>query len=997
MKSKFKITEPPKINSYVGNKLCTNIMHISFFSITKRSVHKISGSAPTSFGIVETNLIYSTKKMKFSAICSVFLMLLYEANPDASNETTHCYSTESTKNSFEFNFTSADRLFHTSCENSSLWKITQDLNPDEITNVQMHGCEFATISEAISEFSNLNSLDISYSRSNLSLEESNVIKSLNAKLLKLNVSHSNLVELPEKFFIKTPNITVIDFSYNLLDSIFSSIFRGANELKNLHLQHNEISYIAVGAFVYLKKLDSLDLHNNKLKKVSDIFPIMAKFKIIHLENNPIEIFDCNVFKLLSTLVTVLVSWQHSTQLDISCLDAQLYMRVNDRHELLTSTDGRNDLHCNQFSFRKLKTIKAKNSQMRNVQQIVTFLGQLLESFERLDMRNSKLAAFDFSTLGQMKKLTYLDISNCHLKRVKYPSVLASMGFTEFYAGGNRIQNAYEIIRFMNASIIHFSLSKNFVGKINETMLNRLQSLQSLFLSDTQLEFSASNPFGQLTSLQLLDISRNNLRHVNFTSLAPTLIKLMYLDASNAHIANAVDLVKCLGPSIWYLDLSGNSIGPLNATTFDKVTNLQELYLRDTGLSIFDSNPFEKLTMLFYLDVSKNNLNGLNFTMFQMNFKKLQYLNVSGCQIENGFDVIKLLGSSMNILDLSGNHVGELNATTFVKLKYLFELCLSNTNLIIASSETFNHFRRLNVLDVSFNNLQIADIAKISMIFQYVRTLSVAGRQINHFPNLIKLLGRQIESLDLSGSFLNQNNDSVENTQVTSFNFSTLKRLHGLKSLNISYNRLKHLNIGSEKQNLERLDLRGNEFTEIHNLNKIYFPRMTELAISENRFGCQFLEQLNTDWENLELIDNKWSQKNQISCHPDDQTTSERTILDSSTEKTSDHFLRNTLLIVLNCIMAVALLFIVYHYALREWLCPTSTNQPQVSYTAKEAEQERNEPKVSLNDDIDEHIYEEIEPRSDDAYDRLNFNPPPSSAVQQHYKNASTELYEEIEN
>lgn len=936
--------------------------------------------------------------MKFLGIYGVLLILSCEAISDASNDTTHCYSTESTKNSFEFNCSSADRLFHTNCENSSLWKITQDFNSNEITNVQMHGCGFATISEAISEFGNLNLLDISYSLSNLSLEESNLDKSLNTKLLKLNVSHSNLVELPEKFFQKTPNITVVDFSYNLLDSIFSSIFSGAKELKNLHLQHNEISYIEVGAFVYLKKLDSLDLSSNNLKKVSDIFPIIAKFKIIHLENNPIEIFDCSAFKLLSTSVTVLVSWQYSTQLDISCLDEQLYMRVNGRHELLTSTDGRNDLHCNQFSFRKLKTIKAKNSQMRNVQMIVTFLGQLLESFERLDMRNSKLAAFDFSTLGQMRKLKFLDISNCHLKRVKYPSVLASMGLTEFYAGGNRIQNAVEIIRFMNASIIHLSLSKNFVGKINETMLNRLQSLESLFLSDTQLEISASNPFGQLTSLQLLDISRNNLQLVNFTSLAPTLENLMYLDASNAHIANAVDLVKYLGPSIWYLDLSGNSIGQLNATTFDKVTNLQELYLRNTGLSIFDSNPFEKLTMLFYLDVSKNNLNGLNFTMFEKNFKRLQYLNVSGCQIENGFEVIKLLGSSMNILDLSGNHVGELNATTFLKLKYLFELCLSNTNLIIANSKTFNHLSRLNVLDVSFNNLQIADFDKISMIFQYIRTLSVAGCQINNFPNLTRLLGRQIQSLDLSGSSLKHNNDTVENAQLTSFNFSTLEDLRELNFLNISYNHLKHLNIGSQKQNLKRLDLRGNEFTEIQNLSKFYFPQMIELAISENRFGCQFLEQLNTEWDDLELIDNKWNQKNQTRCQSNDQTTSERT-LDRSTKKTSDHSLRNTLLIVLNCIMAVALLFLVYHYFLREWLCPTSTNQPEVSYTAKEAEQERNGAEVSANDDIDEHIYEEIEPRNDDAYDRLNFNPPPSSAVQQHYQNASvsTVLHDEINN
>lgn len=948
--------------------------------------------------------------MNFSKICVFLWILSCEAIPHAWNQTMGVYYIDVLSNIFEFYCFTEGNMLHSNYTNSTLREAAQKLSlANTVTNFKITNCEVTTLISILNEFETVSALDISHSnygrRKSFDLTE--LLFSFNTKLLKFNMSYNALVEGLEKLSSTTLGITVMDFSHNNLEWISRWTLKRALELVNIHFNHNKIRHIDYGVFSNLNKLEFVDLSNNKLKSIENIFPKGANLHTIHMEHNPMTIFDCSLFELLKFSIDIYVSWNQTQILDISCLNKWLYLRLNDRHELLSTADNTNRLHLNHNSFRRLKMITAKSEQMQNVQTMITFMSPVLKSFERLDMRNSKLLEFDSSTLREMSTLKYLDISNCNLNHVKYPVVLGWMSFTEFYAGGNQIGNAFEILQFIGSGIKHLSLSQNFIGKINESTFSRLTNLESLFLSDTRLEITknALNPFDKLASLQRLDISRNNFQTVNFTLLSRTLNNLTYLDVSKIQTANAEDIIKCLGSPIFYLDLSGNFIGHLNASVFDGLPNLQELYLRDTHLSIFDSNPFEALNALLYLDISYNKLNGIRIPEFQKTFAKLEYLNVSACQIENAFEIIKVLTQSINILDLSGNYIGHLNATTFVKLNDLNELLLGNTNLTFGTINPFIHLRRLHFLDISYNRLGFFNFSQLSITLRQITGLSVAGCQIKHISHIIKLITRSYSYLDLSSNTHDHN--SLESEQFLTFNFVQLRNFIDLKFLNISHNRLGILNIPSKIDNLKTLDLRGNELTEIINLNEFHFPNLKSLAVTQNRLSCNYLKNLKDNWANIEFIDDSWSQKDKKRCHwdipksPDDSIEELERTPENLNKKSNDNLVLICVLIVVIVLLIGVIAYIMVRYIFMEMFCTEkgrrelkvqkeSRRELKVSYKVKKAKGGKKCESANVN--VDDHIYEEINEQNIDSYDHLKLDPLPSSS-QPHYDHFYETIHE----
>lgn len=103
-------------------------------------------------------------------------------------------------------------------------------------------------------------------------------------------------------------------------------------------------------------------------------------------------------------------------------------------------------------------------------------------------------------------------------------------------------------------------------------------------------------------------------------------------------------------------------------------------MRNSHLSILDSDPFEKLSKLRYLDISHNNFERLNFSILSETLKRLEHFYAANSRIESFSQVIKHLGGKLQTLDLSGNFVVYLEASWFYALKDLSFLFLSDNKL-----------------------------------------------------------------------------------------------------------------------------------------------------------------------------------------------------------------------------------------------------------------------------------------------------------------------------
>ena len=172
-----------------------------------------------------------------------------------------------------------------------------------------------------------------------------------------------------------------------------------------------------------------------------------------------------------------------------------------------------------------------------------------------------------------------------------------------------------------AAITELDLSGQEITSLPSNNFNGLTGLTRLDLSHNELTTGVLFPrhFNSLTSLTFLDLSHNELT-LNFQSASvfQGLTELTELRLNDNQLGN--------------LNIGGNLLGHL--------TKLEVLHLQNNRLvhplgGSFGSNPFTGLTKLRELDLSGNQLNGLDFCTFrtisgptilgQQHWKSLTYL------------------------------------------------------------------------------------------------------------------------------------------------------------------------------------------------------------------------------------------------------------------------------------------------------------------------------------------------------------------------------------
>lgn len=91
-------------------------------------------------------------------------------------------------------------------------------------------------------------------------------------LVSLNLSHNRLERIDRRIFWTTPNLEVLDLSYNLLSNGLEALVSTCKSLRDLNLAHNRFEKLEhFKNFRFLKKLKQLELGNNPfLEKKLDL-------------------------------------------------------------------------------------------------------------------------------------------------------------------------------------------------------------------------------------------------------------------------------------------------------------------------------------------------------------------------------------------------------------------------------------------------------------------------------------------------------------------------------------------------------------------------------------------------------------------------------------------------------------------------------------------------------------------------------------------------------
>lgn len=256
----------------------------------------------------------------------------------------------------------------------------------------------------------------------------------------------------------------------------------------------------------------------------------------------------------------------------------------------------------------------------------------------------------------------------------------------------------------------------------------------------------------------------------------------------------------LASKLIVLDLTLNKIETVEGGAFNGLTRLKNLYLDRNQITTLKRDVFADCSQLIELYLNDNRISAIE---------------------EGTFDLPEL-----KILSIKNNLLRSLPPNVFVNAPKLENVDLSSNELVNVGS-AFDKSEALTKLDLS-NNSELEDVNVTKLILlPALLWLSLRNTSLVITPPAIGIVPAvppttRLSTLDLSDT-------KLTNTDLL---------LH-----------LQHL------KDLEKLNLRNNELTKLDRIEDIptFFPKLTELDLSNNKLDCGWLDTLHKVAESKGII------------------------------------------------------------------------------------------------------------------------------------------------
>uniref|UniRef100_A0A6C0EAI8 Uncharacterized protein n=1 Tax=viral metagenome TaxID=1070528 RepID=A0A6C0EAI8_9ZZZZ len=267
-------------------------------------------------------------------------------------------------------------------------------------------------------------------------------------------------------------------------------------ITELNLKYKKLKEIPPN-IKYLTKLQTLNLSENKLKKIKEnTFDNLTNLQQLFLGSNELRIIKENTFDKLTNLHYLDVGNNQLTEIKENAFD-----RLTDLTHLYLNGNKLKEIKENIFDkLTNLQTLNLNSNKLTKIKEN-TFYG--LTNLHTLYLYNSRLREIKENAFHGLTNLRHLHLYNNKLTEIK--------------------ENAFDGLT--NLTILH--LNGNKLTEIKENAFDGLANLQELYLCNNQLTEIKENTFCRLTNLWKLHLSNNNLKSLPLSILDCRRLDILY--------------------------------------------------------------------------------------------------------------------------------------------------------------------------------------------------------------------------------------------------------------------------------------------------------------------------------------------------------------------------------------------------------------------------------------------------------------------------------------
>lgn len=678
---------------------------------------------------------------------------------------------------------------------------------------------------------------------------------------------------------KMNQLLTLDLGYNDLKYVKDDDFKLLPALQTLKINNCKVAFLASSAFSMLHHLKLLNVSNNYLRRIDNVYFIsnllhfdisgnnLQKFSFSQ-QTSTFSVFNLNLSH--NNLSEVSFNSVNVSNLDISHNNflklgkqTNMILRslnsdqnfVNKKSRLITKTDLNVSSYIGNNALAELKTLRVLD--LRN-NDIIT-----LEPNAFLGLTNLKFLQLAFNNITEINELTFAGLQNLTYLNLSYSNLMKIN------------TNTFSVLK----SIEIVDLSGNGVLRIPDRLFYGLPFLKTVYMPFTTLRILENRTFSDLLRLKDLKLHASQIAVVGYKSFS-NLKALKYLDLSELGIKvlKPVAFYKCA--SLEIIDLRRNKLSHLEAKTFFGLHSLSTLQLSGNFIKFIERNAFSTLVAIQYVDISFDgmlqtntfrgleNLSVLNITFSEIGIEGGAFTTLpnlvslfinSSVLVNNNITAKTKSDACMNsILLLESNFflglngVIELNLTNvclksikpeaFKGLDSLLKLHLSHNKLTAIGLNTFEGLHNLSYLDLSHNFINSLH----NMSFQGLSQLKEVKLSFNNLSLLPDGLLQQ--TLYLRSISFQYNN-------ITELTTETFVNLTQVSYINLSFNNITKLKeiVLFPLKNLEHLDISGNHITTInYTLITGIFPNLRFVDVCNNRWRCDILKQMLLTFRKLNI-------------------------------------------------------------------------------------------------------------------------------------------------